>query len=124
MENDITNYLFTQCFCHYLARHLSVSFEYQEDDQINDFWCDGIVMPSIDRQLYPKNINDTRKIVTTAWIGPIKGEDRYEMTIHFGPKALSRYARGLDLKECIPAVDTLDWIWLDTDEKKIELLLK
>jgi hypothetical protein len=123
MTGDITNYLFNQDFCHYLGRHLSNAFEYQGDDQINDFWCDGIAMPSIDRQLYPKNVNDIRKIITTAWIGSY-GQEKYEMTIVFGPKALSRYARGLDLKECVPTKDTQGWIRLDIDEKKIELQLR
>jgi hypothetical protein len=123
MTSDIINYLFNQDFCHYLARHLSNAFEYHEDDQINDFWCDGIAMPFTDRQLYLKSVNDTRQIITTAWIGP-DGQEKYEMTIRFGPKALSRYARGLDLKECVPAEGSLGWIKLDIDEKKIELHLK
>jgi hypothetical protein len=42
----------------------------------------------------------------------------------FGLKALSRYARGLDLKECVPTKDTQGWIRLDIDEKKIELQLR
>jgi hypothetical protein len=70
MTSDITNYLFNEGFCNRLSRHLSQSFEYHEDDQITDFWCDGIAMLSIDRQLYPKNVNDTRKIITDAWLGP------------------------------------------------------
>jgi hypothetical protein len=123
MTDDITNHLFNQEFCDYLEFHLSGAFEYHEDDQINDFWCDGIAMPSIDGQLHPKSVNDTRKIIIDAWVGP-DGQQKYEMTISFGPNALSRYARGLDLRECVPSKDTQGWITLDQDEKKIELRLK
>lgn len=89
---------------------------------MNGFWCDGIAMPFIDRQLYPKHVNDTRKIITSAWLGT-DGQEKYKMTIRFGPKALSRYARGLDLKVCIPPETSTNWIILNLEEKTITLQL-
>lgn len=123
MTDDKSYQPFDQDFCIYLEYHLSKAFKYFEDDQIKDFWCDGIAMPFVEGQLTAKSINDTRKIKTNGWIG-VDGQGVYEITISFGPKSLSRYARGLDLRECVPSEESLDWITLLADENKIELRLK
>jgi hypothetical protein len=123
MPEDKPRYPFDEDFCIYLEYHLSRVFKNFEDDKIKFFWCDGVAMPLVEEQLTAKNVNDTRKITTKAWIGA-DGQGGYEMTINFGPKALGRYARGLDLKECVPSENSLGWIKLDIDEKKIELHLK
>ncbi|MET3501813.1 hypothetical protein FHW88_003238 [Mucilaginibacter sp. SG538B] len=111
---------FNEDFCIYLEYHLSKTFRNFEDNEIRRFWCDGVAMPFVDEQLMAKSVNDIRKIITKAWIGA-DGQGEYEMTINFGPKALSWYARGLDLKECVPSEESLDWITFARDEKKIEL---
>ncbi|HEX8020346.1 hypothetical protein [Mucilaginibacter sp.] len=123
MPEDKSHYPFNKDFCVYLEYHLSRVFKNFEDEEIKFFWCDGVVMPFVEEQLTAKSVNGTRKIITKAWIGA-DGQGEYEMTINFGPKALSRYARGLDLKACVPSEDSLDWITFARDEKKIELWLK
>jgi len=123
MPEDKPHCPFNEDFCVYLEYHLSRVFKNFEDDEIKFFWCDGVAMPFVEEQLIAKSVNDTRKIITKARIGA-DGQGEYEMTINFGPKALSRYSRGLDLNECVPAEDSLDWITFTRDEKKIELRLK
>lgn len=79
--------------------------------------------PITDIQLSAKHLNDHKKIITTAWLGK-DGQEKYEMTIHFGSKALSKYARGLDITECLPDINTMDWIELDLVNQTIEIVLK
>lgn len=122
MTGDNPHHSFNEDFCIYLEYHLSKTFKNFEDDELRRFWCDGVSMPANEKQLTAKSVNDTRKIVTKAWIGE-DGQGEYEMTISLGPKALSRYTRGLDLKECVPSENFLDWITLARVEKKIELRL-
>jgi hypothetical protein len=94
MPEDKSRYPFNEDFCVYLECHLSLVFKNFEDDEVKFFWCDGIAMTLVEGQLSAKSVNDTRKIVTKAWIGT-DGQGEYEMTINFGPKALSRYAPGI-----------------------------
>ena len=61
-----------------------------------------------------KSANDNRQVVMTAYIG-VTGQDIYELTLKFGKKALSRYARDLDISECLPDPERHDW-W-DVDIK-------
>lgn len=94
------------------------------DEGLKDFWCDGIYLSPGDPQLEKKNVNDKRKIHLTAWLGKT-GQDQYEATIHFGPKALSRYARNLPLEESIPDYEVHGpWFEIDPKRKTIEIQLR
>jgi hypothetical protein len=53
----------------------------------------------------------------------IGGQDYYEMTIWFGPRALKNYEEGLSLINCLPSEASTKWVILDVQEKKIELHL-
>jgi len=115
---------FNEDFCTHLERHLCDTFIKSKQRDLNSFWCDGISWDPIpDSQLLKKSVNDTRKIVTTSWIG-IDGQDEYEMTIKFGKYSLRRYASGANLIGCIPDSSSMDWITIDTNNKTIELRLK
>ena len=123
LKNEIIKESFNEDFCVQLEYHLTRTLESSEDKKLKGFWCDGILMPFIESQLTKKNVNDTRKIITKAWLG-YGGQGEYEMTINFGPDSLRRYANGTDLTESLPSTDSLDWVTLDMDKKIIELQLK
>ena len=115
---------FNEDFCTHLEYHLCKTFEKSDRPDIKGFWCDGVSCnPTSDQQLDKKSVNDTRKIVTTAWIGK-DGQEKYEMTIHFGKHALKKYAKGEEMIECILSAESMDWIDIDIKSKKIELRLK
>ena len=114
---------FSEDFCAQLEYRLTRTFEKSADKKLNGFWCDGVMMPLIESQLKKKRVNDTRQIVTKAWLG-FDGQGEYEMTIKFGQSSLRRYATGSDLVDCLPSEDSLDWITLDREGKKIVLQLK
>jgi hypothetical protein len=122
-KNEIIKESFNADFCVQLEHQLTRTFGNSEDKKLRGFWCDGVLMPFIESQLTKKNVNDTRKIVTKAWLG-YDGQGEFEMTIHFGQLSLRRYAKGSDLGDCLPSENSMDWIELDIERKTIELQLK
>lgn len=86
------------------------------------FWCDGVLLPTFEHEYSKKYVNDNRKIIMTAFVGE-DGQDKYELILSFGRKALSRYARGLDISECIPDPSSNSWFEIDITEHKIWIQL-
>jgi hypothetical protein len=41
----------------------------------------------------------------------------------FGRKSLSKYARDLDIRDCVPEVDENDWYKIDMETNKIIIQL-
>jgi len=126
MNNTSTNIEtpFNEEFCSQLEYHLGRTFQNFDDNEIRSYWCDGVSWsPTSDKQLDNKWVNDKRSIVTTAWIGK-DGQDKYEMTVKFGNRALRRYAKGTNLLDCIPTEEKTDWIEIDPELKQIEIQLE
>lgn len=112
---------FNENFCTHLEYRLGQIFENSNRQDLDGFWCDGISWnPSPGNQLTKKSVNDTKQIVTKAWIGK-DGQDEYQMTIRFGQYALRRYAKGTEMIHCIPSSNSMDWIGLKLNLKTIEL---
>jgi hypothetical protein len=115
---------FNEEFCISLECQLGAAFENSNDEKFKGFWCDGVSwQPSPLWQLTNKNVNDTRKINTTAWLRK-DGQDEYNTTIHFGKYSLRRYANGTSIIDCIPSADTMDWIEIDVKKKLLSLYFK
>ncbi|HOY13888.1 MAG TPA: hypothetical protein PLY70_12145 [Saprospiraceae bacterium] len=110
---------FNNDFCATLEYHLGVTFEKSSREEFRGFWCDGIMH----RRIAKKLINDTRLIETTAWLGK-EGQDEYTMTIKLGEKALSRFAKGTSMIDCIPDSVGMDWIEIDKEKFWIQIHLK
>ena len=82
--------------------------------------------------LYNESINidylDSERVLrdkiieTTAWLGE-SGQDVYSMTIKLGKKAQKNYLIGMSLINCLPSENTMTWIKLDVDKKKIQISL-
>ena len=110
---------FNKEFCDNLEYHLGATFEKSNNDKLKGFWCDGVLQKRIGKKL----VNDHRVIDTVAWIGK-NGQSDYQMRIHFGNKSLRRFAKGTPMNDCIPSSDSMDWIKIDTEKRKIEIELK
>jgi hypothetical protein len=108
--------------CEYLEYEITKSFEYSDNEQIKGFWCDGVLINQPDSNYSQKFVNDNRQAILKAFIGK-DGQTEYELTLKFGNKALSRYARNLDIKECLPNPDKQNWFDIDTKRNKIEIQL-
>jgi len=121
-KNEIVKESFNEDFCVQLEVHLTRAFKTSERKELNRFWCDGVMMPFIKSHLTKKSVSDSRRIITKAWLG-YDGQGEFAMTIIFGQHSLSRYAKGLDLTDCLPSDNSMDWITLDMERKTIELQL-
>jgi hypothetical protein len=111
-----------QDFCEFLEFKICKVFEHIDNEQIKGFWCDGVLLDQPDNAYSQKIVNDNRQVKLKAFIGK-DGQTEYELTLRFGNRALSRYARNLDIKECVPNLDKQNWFDIDTKRNKIEIQL-
>lgn len=111
-----------QDFCEFLEYEICKAFEHSDDDQLKGFWCDGVAFCLPDHYYSQKFVIDNRQITLKAFIG-IDGQTEYELTLKFGNKALSRFARNIDIKDCVPSTDKNRWFKIDTKHNKIEMQL-
>ena len=105
-----------QDFCTLLEYKIGEAFENSAREPIRRFWCDGVLLPTFEADYSKKTVNDKRQVGMTAYIG-FTGQDLYELTLKFGKKALSRYARGLDISECLPSPESDEWWDVDIDRR-------
>lgn len=84
------------------------------------FWCDGVLMNQTEIRYSLKYINDKREALFRAWVGK-DGQEPYDLYLKFGPKALSRYARALDICVCVP--DSGTGFHIDPENKVIVIQL-
>lgn len=111
-----------QEFCQFLEYEISKALGNSESKELMGFWCDGILLSEPENHYSKKVINDNRQVLMKAFIG-VDGQSHYLLTLKFGRKALSRYARELDIKECIPDQHRTDWYIIDIEQKTIEIQL-
>ena len=108
---------FNEAFCSRLE--WSLDFDNLGVEEVKGFWCDGIsAFPPDMKSLSKAAIQQNRQIITEARIGK-GGQDKYELTIQLGPKALDYYERDLDLTACIPDSDHRYWISIDVEEQEV-----
>jgi len=105
-------------FCEFLEYEISKAFTNSTNDKVKHFWCDGVMLPTFENEYSKKFVNDNRQIVLSTFIG-LTGQDKYELTLKFGNKALSKYARDLDISECVPNSENKDWFHIDIERQKI-----
>lgn len=110
-------------FCDFLEYQLSKSLSNSPNKQLKTLWCDGIIVPLNENEYSKKSINDNRQVLLSAYFGK-DGQDTYSMLIRFGNRSLSRYARGLDIKECVPSIEENDWYIIDEGNKTIIIQLQ
>jgi hypothetical protein len=99
-------------FCEFLAYKLGPAFEHSDNEEVRGFWCDGILLSEPDQSYSKKFINDNGQIILKAFIGK-DGQIEYQLKLIFGRKALSRYARDLEISVCVP--DPLTPVWFTID---------
>ena len=104
-------------FCEFLELEISKGFTNSTNDRVKHFWCDGVMLPTFKNEYSKKFVNDNRQIIMTAFIG-LSGQDKYELTLKFGNKSLSKYARDLDISECVANPDNSNWFDIDNERQK------
>src|SRR5688500_11621903 len=111
-----------QDFCEFLEYEICKAFEHSDNEEIKGFWCDGVLLTEPDKYYSQKSINDNRQAILKAFIGK-DGQTEYELMLKFGNKALSRYARNLDIKECVLNPNKPNWFDIDIKQNKIKIQL-
>jgi hypothetical protein len=109
-------------FCEFLENELTKAFAKSTYKEVRNLWCDGVLLPALESEYSPKFVNDNRRIIMTSFIGK-SGQDEYELTLHFGSRALSNYSKGLGIKECFPINKKTDWFDIDIEKQKIVIML-
>ncbi|RYZ19996.1 MAG: hypothetical protein EOO10_23710 [Chitinophagaceae bacterium] len=111
-------------FCEHLEWKIGSAMEalWKTDERLKGFWCDGVLLPDTESEYSKKHVNDKGFVRMKAFTGK-SGQEEYELTLLFGKKALSRYARGLRLEECVPDIENSDWCQVDPVRKKIVVQL-
>ena len=111
-----------QVFCEFLEYEITKVLASSTDERLKGFWCDGVLLAISENEYSKKSVNDKRQVVMTAFAGQT-GQEKYELTLRFGRKALSRYARDLRLEECVPNPEDNNWLDIDPTKKKMVLQL-
>lgn len=109
-------------FCEFLEHSICKAFEDPDNEALKGFWCDGVLLPAAAGSYSHKSVNDNRRISLKAFIGK-EGQSEYELILKFGNKALSRYARNLHIKDCIPVQRGTNWLDVNIEKKRIEIQL-
>ncbi|MBE7169023.1 MAG: hypothetical protein INR73_00440 [Williamsia sp.] len=110
--------MLNQDFCEFLEHEITKALSSSKDEQLRGFWCDGILLPHSEDEYSRKHVNDKQEVVLVAFAGKT-GQDKYELTLRFGRKALSRYARGLSIEECVPEAGNADWLDINPADRKM-----
>jgi hypothetical protein len=102
-------------FCEFIESKLEEAFANSNNKKIKDFLCDGILLPTFEKDYSKKFVNDNRTVVLTAFTG-LSGQEKYELTLKFGDKAVSRYARDLNISECLINSENTKSVGESTDQ--------
>ena len=111
-----------QEFCEYLEYEICKVFANNKNENLKHFTCDGVLLPTFESQYSQKFVNDNRQVLMTAYLG-LDGQDKYELVLLFGRKAQSKYARNLDISECVPNPVADNWLEVDIEKKIIKVQL-
>jgi len=110
-------------FCRRLEFHLTRTFQNNPINKFDHFWCDGVTEPEKWRQDL-NEFNKTKEIVTIGWIGLTSMlEEQYWMTIKLGLMSFERCLKGLNIEQCLPSDQSLDWVNVDHVNRCIVLQL-
>ena|SRR6185503_4854247 len=115
--------MLNQDFLNFLEFHLTKAFSHSPDITVKKLWCDGILLPDNENDYSKIAINDKREVQVKAYIGK-DGQSEYSMLMKFGRNSLSKYAKGLDITDCLPKVDESDWYEIDPEKNRIIIHLR
>lgn len=107
-------------FCNLLEYKICQVLKDADSALLNSYWCDGVMLTGPESGYSQAWVNNKRAVTMKAFIGT-DGQDELELILKFGPKSLSRYARNLDLVECIP--ETANWFLIDPDHRSVQVQL-
>ena len=111
-----------QELCDHLEYRIGELLEKSEDAELLGFWCDGVMLLESDHHYVKENVRETGELSLRAFAGK-SGQDKYELVLRLGEKALSAYDNGQSLKGYIPDKDEKQCISVDVVKRRITLSL-
>ena len=111
-----------QDFCTFLEYEICKALEQSEQENLKGYWCDGVFLNQREQADAQKFVNDNRQFAFTAFVGK-DGQTKYTLILKFGRKALSRFARNLDIRGCFSEPQNESCFAIDTKRKRIEIQL-
>lgn len=111
-----------QSVCSILEYKITEAFKSSNISGTKGFWCDGVLLCKPAEYYSKKYINDNRIITLKAFIGK-DGQTEYVLFLKFGNKALSRFARDLDISVCMPSVFSDSNFVINIERREMEIKL-
>jgi len=121
--------MFDQSFCDHLEYAISGVLGKSTNEDWRRCWCDGVLLPTQESDYLKEQILTKKEVMTKAWVdeGRVKNEERgqflYDMTLYFGDKATDKVKNNQRLEDCVPTSDPDSWIFLDRQNRTIEVHL-
>lgn len=111
-----------QNFCSFLEYEISKILANTGNLMLKGFWCDGVLLPESKKEYSQKFVNNNKKVIMTAFIGKT-GQEKYKLILKFGNQALSKYAKDLDISDCMPIVKDSNCFAIDTIKQELTIQL-
>jgi hypothetical protein len=121
--------MFDKAFCDHLEDAISGVLGKSGELDWRRCSCDGILLPEDATTFSQDEILIKHEVITHAWIdeGRIKDKERgqflYDMKLYFGDESLKRIQNNERLEDSILMSDPDSWIFLDRENKLIEIQL-
>jgi len=110
-------------FCDLLEHKICGALKNSLNEEVKGYWCDGVLLPFSESEFSQKHINDNKQTTLKAFLGA-NGQDTYTVKLLFGKRALSRYARGLKISDCLPESLDDSWFKIDLQFKEVSIQLQ
>ena len=112
-----------QDFFDFLEYEICKAFNISDNEDVKGLWCDGLLRSDLDEFYTQKFVNDNRWVMLKAFIVKDNSVTEYLLTLKFGRKSLSRYARNLEIITCVPDTKDPNWLKIDTKYGWLEIQL-
>ena len=116
---------FNEDFCLSLEFSLCNEFNNSDDIELSQYWCDGVSWAPFANDYINQDYLSIRKVLkrklieSTAWLGK-SGQERYDITIILGKKAIYCYKNKKSMKHCIPKLESeKEWIQINIENRTI-----
>ncbi len=114
--------MFSDKFYTYLEYKISQAFALEKDVKLRFLWCDGVAKPDNEVNFNFDYIKKFSRIDLKCWVGK-SGQEGYNLVLNFGEQSKNKILKNQEIIDCIPN-NNEDWIFLDIENKKLEVHLK
>ena len=115
--------IFDEDFCSKLEYTLTWALKNSTEENLKDFWCDGVLPVSYDtNHAVQSSDSQTVKFTTSAFLGK-DGQEQYQLDIILGPASHAAFLKNEPIVAFIPSPEHTDWIAIDVKKKVAVVVL-